>query len=434
MNPRVVSLIVILLSLSAFVNSQVVDYDSICHVIRSEKVEKFEQWLSTKTMQKRTFADEIYRIPVVVHVLHTGEAIGEGANISDEQILSQIRVLNEDFRRKEGTRGFNSNPSGGDAKIEFVLAKSAPDGLATNGIVRVNVRLKEPAHFGGSLIAIGAYYSIWNPNDYFNIWAFPVLPDILLGEARFPISDLPGPKGDTTFIIPGIDTLNGVPVSQIDGIAINTYNFGETHSDSSKYNLGRTGTHETGHFLGLFHTWGATGFGGSCGNDDYCDDTPPTDGRTVGCPLNRLACDGNRAMIENYMDYTDDECMNIFTIDQIRRMRTVLENSPRRKSLLTSKGLYAPTNIPLISGDDVKVYPTPGVDLLFIEFPQYYKGKTELNFYDTSGKLINSVLNYIDGKTTVTTEIPNHNNNILILKIVTTNGVIVKKVLVIPSE
>lgn len=432
MYPRILSLIVILISLSTVANSQIADYDNVCRVIRSEDEDKFEQWLSAKIIQKRALTDEVYQIPVVVHVLNVGEAVGEGYNISDERILSQIRVMNEDFRRKEGTRGFNTNPAGDDAKIEFVLAKSTPDGHATNGIVRVNVHSKEPAPFGGSLIAIGAYYSIWNPNDYFNIWAFPGLPrDLLLGQSRFPISDLPGLDADTTFIIPGIDTLNGVPVSQIDGIAINTLNFGETGSDSSKYNLGRTGTHETGHFLGLFHIWGAKGSGGSCGMDDYCDDTPPTDGQTSGCPLNRIACDGRRAMIENYMDYTDDECMNIFTKDQIKRMRTVLENSPRRKSLLTSKGLNYPTNIPLLTSDDVKVYPNPARDLIFIEFPQSYSGKVALNFYDLSGKLINSTQHYHNDKTTVTAAIPKQSSNMLILKIVTDSNIIVKKIMIV---
>ena len=82
--------------------------------------------------------DNLYRIPVVVHVIHQGEKIGEGYNLSEERIIDQIKTLNEDFRRKVGTRGFNNHPNGADTRIEFVLAKSTPNGTPTNGIVRID--------------------------------------------------------------------------------------------------------------------------------------------------------------------------------------------------------------------------------------------------------------------------------------------------------
>ena len=264
--------------------------------------------------------EEIYQIPIVVHVIHFGEPIGEGHNLSVEQIESQIRVLNEDFRRKEGTRGFNNHPDGGDARIEFELAEVDPDGKQTNGIVRVNAAETEgPLEFHrfdyyGSL-------SYWNPDYYINIWTEPMpgeLTDLVLGKAIGPETDLPG----ADLFEPG------EPI-QPEGILINSAHFGETDIDSD-YNLGRTLVHEMGHYLGLLHTWGTR----DCSTNDYCEDTPPVTGPNAG-----TACDGGPVMKENYMTFSHDRVMNVFTNDQIKRMHHVLENSPRRVSLLTSPAL-----------------------------------------------------------------------------------------------
>ncbi len=273
---------------------------------------------------------KIYRIPVVVHVIHLGEPIGEGHNLSKERIEGQIRILNEDYRRKEGTRGFNTHPNGGDARIEFVLAKSAPDGTRTDGIIRINANdVNNPVN-PSKRFDYYAYYSYWDPEKYLNIWTEP-LPesamDIVLGSATGPETDLPGVE----LLLPG-------EPHQSEGVLINSPHFGESAIDS-EYNLGRTLTHEVGHYLGLLHTWG----GGDCENNDYCDDTPAVSNPVFGCPAEASpGCDGQEIMIENYMNYTHDRCMNTFTNDQISRMHYVLENSPGRKTLLNSPGLDKP--------------------------------------------------------------------------------------------
>ena len=264
--------------------------------------------------------DKIYTIPVVVHVVHLGEEIGSGHNLSEERIKSQIRVLNEDFRRKEGTRGYNNHPDGGDARIEFVLAKKTPEGEDTNGIVRINAaEAEEQIQFQN----FGYYASLsyWNPKHYLNIWTQPMpedLTDIILGSATGPITDLSG-----------ADRLSpGEPV-QPEGILINSAHFGVSDLDSD-YNLGRTATHEAGHYLGLLHLWGT----GECETNDYCEDTPPVDKA-----FRSVACNGQPVMKENYMNFSADSIMNIFTNDQIKRMHHVLENSPYRKTLMDSPGL-----------------------------------------------------------------------------------------------
>lgn len=267
---------------------------------------------------------EIYKIPVVVHVLHNGEAIGVGPNISKERIESQIEILNQDYRRKYGTRGYNDHPNGGDAGIEFILAKFTPDGKPTDGIVRVNQdEVENP--YEGSNFDYMAGYSYWDPASYLNIWTIATHNDYVdsfLGVATGPETDLPGAH----LLTPG-------EPHQAEGIIMGYHHFGVSDINS-KYNLGRTLTHEIGHYLGLLHTWGAK----DCTYNDYCDDTPAVDTYVSGStPF--IGCGGELVMIGNYMNWSDDEVMNIFTNDQIYRMRYVLQNSPGRKSLLTSIGL-----------------------------------------------------------------------------------------------
>tara|TARA_R110000796_G_scaffold252571_1_gene388008 strand:+ start:54655 stop:55455 length:801 start_codon:yes stop_codon:yes gene_type:complete len=266
----------------------------------------------------------------VVHVIHQGEKIGEGYNLSEERIIDQIKTLNEDFRRKVGTRGFNNHPNGADTRIEFVLAKSTPNGTPTNGIVRIDSStINNPIPINQRYDHF-AYYSYWDYKHYLNIWIDP-LPetfiDVILGFATGPNSDLPG---NHLFAL-------GEPI-QAEGIIINSFHFGKS-AIQSNYNLGRTLTHEVGHYLGLLHLWGSY----DCATNDYCEDTPPVSNHNSGCPTNiPLACNGEPAFIANYMDYTADDCMNMFTKDQVKRMHYVLENTSARKSLIHSPGLKEP--------------------------------------------------------------------------------------------
>ncbi|HSH44962.1 MAG TPA: M43 family zinc metalloprotease, partial [Longimicrobiales bacterium] len=230
--------------------------------------------------------------------------------------------LNEDFRRRPGTRGHNTHPDGGDARMEFVLATTAPDGGPADGIVRIDTTVvSNPTPPGSSLFDRYAFYGYWDPERYVNVWTMPMpddLMDTVLGMATGPETDLPGAER----------LLRGEP-EQAEGILINAHHFGESDLPSH-HNLGRTLTHEMGHYFGLLHTWG----GGDCEFNDHCDDTPPVADVVRGCPdPPPPACDGRPVMVENYMNFTTDACMSTFTRDQIARMHYVLENSPRRKGL-----------------------------------------------------------------------------------------------------
>jgi hypothetical protein len=301
-----------------------------------------------KGMNLRQQADDIiYRIPVVVHVVHSnasGEIGGPtNVNISDDQIISQIQVLNEDYRRKAGTNGFNTNPIGADAGIEFYLATLDPNGRTTNGITRHYYSQKSSFNVFSDDVLL-SQIAYWPSDQYLNIWVTQV--EEYLGYTQFPTM---------------ADTLRGLPATAnelVDGSIIDYRYFGKetgTVRDPT-YRLGRTATHEIGHWLGLLHTWGD---GDGC-LEDYVADTPPTKSpnQTRQCRQTYSNCSGNlqtRDLTEDYMDYSPDACMNLFTQGQVARMRTVLALSPRRARVVKSAMGPLPESETLT----INVYPNP---------------------------------------------------------------------------
>jgi PKD repeat protein len=287
---------------------------------------ELESWLARKMAINQGLTSRrsgVLTIPVVVHIVHDGEPVGVGANLSYAQIQSQIDVLNEDYRRAPGTPGFNNHPDGADPEIEFCLASVGPDGqpLPEPGVHRIN-RQDEgwaaPPYLRSFMLNTVLPATFWNPDAYMNIWVAPLANDVL-GFAQFPIqSGIP-------------DLINENGAAATDGVVIRSTSFGRVGNVEAPYNQGRSATHEIGHWLGLKHTWGD----GNCSVDDFCADTPESDDGNYSCPTGHLSC-GTVDMIENYLDYTDDACMSIFTQCQKQRMRTVLQNSPRRASLLNS--------------------------------------------------------------------------------------------------
>ncbi|MDT0557932.1 M43 family zinc metalloprotease [Ichthyenterobacterium sp. W332] len=247
------------------------------------------------------------RLPVVVHVVHNGEAVGVGNNISDLQVLSQIDVLNEDYRRIPGSRGFGA---GVDTNIEFYLAKEDPNCNPTNGIMRY--RRSELPNGGASIDSDIKPKTFWDSSRYLNMWVVNIGGGIL-GYATFP-GTAPAEE-DGVVMIPSAFGSNDAPGVFIGGV----------------YNLGRTTTHEVGHYLGLFHT-----FQGCTGAGDSVADTPPQAQPNYGCPSTPpdTCSGGDDDLIENYMDYSDDVCMDMFTAGQNARMQAVL--SGLRSSLASS--------------------------------------------------------------------------------------------------
>ena len=309
----------------------------------SQTMEKaaFEEWLAPKIAAYKQRPNNgrraIITIPVVIHIIHDGDPINTASgvkteNISYAQAVSQIDVLNQDFRRIMGTPGAGTSGYnlGADVEVEFCLASLDPNGAATNGVNRVN--LCESSWSTTDINNIVKPETIWDPTKYMNMWSVNFTRTTLLGYAQFPsASGLPG--------LP-----NNGGVANTDGVVSNYNAFGTiAASDGSfilnnTYNLGRTMTHEVGHFLGLRHIWGD----GDCSVDDFCADTPNSDDANYTCNQ-RVSC-GSADMTENYMDYTNDACMDTFTQDQKDRILTVLANSPRRMELGASNGCSTGTS------------------------------------------------------------------------------------------
>lgn len=297
-----------------------------------ESVEDFETWMEEKlkTYVKDNANNKASRvIPVVVHVLYGNTT----QNISMTQIQSQITALNQDF--SASNTDISNVPSTfqsaiGNCDIEFCLAQIDPNNQPTNGVNRVNVGTTSLTT--SQIDGTWKPQTQWDPTKYFNIWVANIQGGVL-GYAQFPSSSGLG----------GMPSNGGA--ANTDGVVILYNAFGTTGAVSAPYNKGRTATHEIGHWLGLRHIWGD----GTCASD-FCNDTPPQQTSNYNCrthPYNVGACSGNTTgeMFMNYMDYVPDACMYMFTADQKARMDIVLQNSPRRNSLLTSTACgVAPLN------------------------------------------------------------------------------------------
>ena len=283
----------------------------------------FERWLAQRRAVSSLRSDTVITLPVIVHILHDGEAPGQGTNLSAAQVASQLTVLNEDFRRLAGTPGHNTHPAGADVRVEFCPVSVDPSGqfLAEPGIHRVNrqtLGLGPPPYARPLVQASILPATIWDPDQYLNLWVIDLAGD-LLGFAQSPDAST----------LPDLNPANGP--AQTDGVVVSSRAFGRGGSAQAPFDQGRTTTHEVGHWLGLWHIWGD----GDCSQDDYCSDTPTADAPTYHCPPAGTAC-GGTTMVDNYMDYTDDACMRLFTQCQKERMRTVLTHAARRASLAHS--------------------------------------------------------------------------------------------------
>ena len=308
-------------------------------------MEDFERWMQKAivSFKQKLAAGKVqavtYTIPVIVHVIHNGEAVGTGYNISAAQIQSQIDRLNEDYQfLNSDTTNIPAvfRPVAADCQIEFCLAQLDPSGnpLPEPGIDRIDRNARgwsAPPYTTTYIDGTIKPATIWDPSLYFNIWVTEITNGIL-GYATFPPST----------------SLTGLPSSgttTTDGVVIGYTYFGDISKVNTTqlqagapYNLGRTATHEVGHWLGLRHIWGDA----NCG-DDFCNDTPTADQSHGGCPTHPLdvnACGAGSSpdgeMFMNYMDYVNDDCMNMFTLDQRTRMWTALSESPLRNNLTNS--------------------------------------------------------------------------------------------------
>jgi len=269
---------------------------------------------------------KIVTIPVVVHVVYSTPE----QNISDAQINSQLVVLNDDYRKRNADIGLIPapfQPLAADLHIEFKLACRDPKGDKTDGITRTKTNV---ASFGADdRVKSNATGGIdaWPTDKYLNIWVCQLDSGGLLGYAQFP---------------------GGPPTT--DGVVITHTGFGTLGTAAAPFDKGRTGTHEIGHWLDLYHIWGDdSSLPDPCSGSDNVADTPNQKTMNFGCPtFPHISCDNgpNGDMFMNYMDYTDDACMYMFTNGQGVRTEATL-NGPRI-AIVTSDALNCPLEEPKV--------------------------------------------------------------------------------------
>lgn len=270
---------------------------------RAERLEAIDHFTANVLASSAKTIPATITIPTVVHVVYRTSS----ENISMSQIQSQIEVLNLDFQRLNSDTN-NIWPQAGNPRIEFCLASVDPQGNATDGVTRTqttrtsfnsNDKVKK-SNSGGQ--------DPWPTDFYLNIWVCN-LGGGLLGYAQFP----------------------GGPAAT-DGVVIDYEAFGTTGTADAPFDMGRSTTHEVGHYLNLHHIWGDYS---GCGSDDGVSDTPAASGPHYGCQIGASSC-GSTDMVQNYMDYSDDACMNLFTTNQNSRMRALFEPGGFREGLLNS--------------------------------------------------------------------------------------------------
>ncbi len=258
-------------------------------------------------------------IPVVFHIIHT---YGD-ENISKAQIDDQIRILNEDYQRMNSdtskTRSIFKGVAA-DMDIEFKLARIDPSGNCTEGVTRTFSNLTD----GGN----DAVKSLvrWDYRKYLNIWVVKN------------IQEINAEPGQTTL---GYAYLPYSTRADIDGIVIMSSYVGSIGSAAGNGNKGRTLVHEAGHWLGLIHPFDNE-CGGNCSNSgDYVCDTPPVLKASFGCPTTNNSCDNDSPdqldMVENYMDYANGTCQNMFTKGQKVIIDNVLSKASYRANNITTQ-------------------------------------------------------------------------------------------------
>lgn len=300
-----------------------------------------------------TLKDELIIIPVVVHVLYHAAA----ENISDAQINSQIESLNRDFghlnddavNTPEAFRGLAA-----DCRIRFCLAHVDPAGRLTGGIIRKFTSKEYFLTDDGMKYSAAGGDDAWDSRRFLNLWVCN-----MFGRSLGYASPPGGPEAT-------------------DGVVINYDVFGSSGVLRAPFNKGRTATHEVGHWLGLKHIWGDE----LCGSDDV-DDTPPQRSYNYGCPSfpRTSACSTGPTgdMFMNFMDFSDDGCMNMFTAGQKARMRSCFALHADRNGFLDSDACDSSAaasgvpeiNIPSVPTALVSAYltvqPNPAHDVITVK-------------------------------------------------------------------
>ncbi|MCB0667176.1 MAG: hypothetical protein KDC80_15215 [Saprospiraceae bacterium] len=319
MKSAIILVLLCFCSIAASAQATCGTHDAYLEQMKNNPEFRLKQEQSKQSSSSGIAYEGIVTIPVVVHVVYNIEA----ENVSDEQIYSQLDVLNEDFNSVI-TSPTQWHEVAANPEMQFCLATRDPFGNATCGITRTYTDSTE-FHIQTSVKdeSTGGI-SGWPARDYLNIFICDIAN--LRGYATFPDAE---------------DSIDGVVLDYL------SVGRGEEFAFSDpNYNLGRTGTHEVGHWLRLTHIWGD----GNCNIDDGIMDTPNAPGPNYLCNVDSPACPNQSpgyagpliCMVQNYMDYSDDACMNLFTQGQVDLMRKAFDSNGSRVSILSSRGCDPP--------------------------------------------------------------------------------------------
>jgi hypothetical protein len=316
---------------------------------------------STTTSESNNASVPLITIPVVVHIVY--QTADE--NISDAQVQSQIAVLNMDYQKKNADTA--EIPSyyrslAANCGFRFGLAQLDTNGQATTGIVRRQTNVTAFTIDDGIKFTASGGDNGWDRDRYLNVWV-----------------------GNLTGIL-GYSSIVGGPKAT-DGVVVLYTAFGTNGTATAPFNLGRTAVHEVGHWLNMIHTWGDD----SCGNDQV-GDTPPQEGPDYGDPAGIVISCGNEPygnLYQDYMDFTDDIGMHLFTYGQRDRMRTLFVSGGFRYPLLSS-------NVPVALPDSVagtesgpvgiSLYPNPAVSAVTVSLTDNGSLGQALTIYDQLGQ------------------------------------------------
>ena len=361
--------------------------------------QKLNGWLQRGIAERRTrrTVGSTTSIAVIVHIFHQGQTVGISPNLSAAQVRSQIIVLNEDYNRLNADTSNTPNvfvPVAAKVGIHFGLATINPDNqvMAEPGINRIKV--DKDAYTENEIDQLRAKYT-WNPDKYLNLF----ITKIKSGDA----DDAGEILGYAN--LPNNSTLTGISPTDnsfgiVDGVVITPTAFGSNYTkEGSSFKLqdvvdrGRTATHEVGHYLGLLHIWGD----GDCDKDDFVSDTPiaaKSHNSYTECGTPQTTC-GTLDMFQNYMDYTSDVCMNLFTKGQKERMLTAIEKADRRRNLNSYyeklTGSTPPTALPVtspITAEDLTFYPNPTTGQFKLKVDNGKAGTYELKIINSLGQVV----------------------------------------------
>ena len=263
-------------------------------------MKSFSQGISINRVNSTSGTSEIIKIPVIFHVILTTE---QQLGFSMNQIKSQLDIINQDFQRKNTDTiqtPDNFKSVAGKMDINFVLATKAPNGntMSTPGIEVITSPLNSFEMMDNT--EVYKMISSWDTDRYLNVWIINPTQSKHLGYGTHPVLAVAKP---------------------LDGVTLNYRYVGL--NNSIKYGSGRTMTHELGHYFGLYHVFGDD-LSNCLNTTDFIDDTPPQIIPTETCPSSILIGCNVPTMFQNFMDYTNDPCMNLFTNGQVLVMNTIL--------------------------------------------------------------------------------------------------------------